>query len=265
MVFSVCAVMVGAATRLMRQMFRWLVALFTRSDEARSELASASLTQPILKIPAYLTVERKVTLTWLRERAPSLAELYETALSMMYEHYLPARIRLVSHCMRDIANRLPDAVATSTIAGRVEYPPLVDRIAARWPPAPPQLAIAETPELPPDMAVPREAYTAVDALLQAHAAGSTRFEQKLQILFGGGDATSSSLIQPAVESFKRTAKWFMKRAHDRGDIDALMAEESELQSYFEAFERGLYPLAAEWSKGQDNLDAFLEEANRRTD
>lgn len=204
-------------------------------------------------------------MAWLREQAPSLAELYETALSMMYEQFPPARTLLVSHCVRDIATGLPRAIVSSTVKGHLDYAPYVQGIAVSWPAVRPQPSSADTPELPPEMPVPRDAYVAVETLLREHMAASGRFEGNLQALFAQGDSLALALIAPAVKEFKRTAKWFMHRAHDRGVVDAQVADEEELQSYFEAFERGLYSLAAEWTKGQDQLDAFLEEANRRTD
>lgn len=255
--------MVATATRFARRVWQWLIALMASNDEDHSKIG-ANVPLPAPTLSSCLTTERTVILTWLREQAPSLAELYETALLMMYEQRPSARTRLVSHCMRDIANGLPRAIASSTVKGHLDYAPYVERISASWPPVRPQPSSADTPELPPEMPVSRDAYVAVEALLREHASASGRLEGNLQALFAQGDSLAPALIAPAVREFKRTAKWFMHRAHDRGVVDAQMADEAELQSYFEAFERGLYSLAAEWTKGQDQLDEFLEEANRRT-
>ena len=130
--------MVAAIGRIVRRVFIWLIALVSRKDVSRSKINSSNLPQPTPGLSTCLTAERQVILNWLRERAPSLAELYETALLMMYEQHPSARTRLVSHCMRDIANGLPRAIASSTVKGHLDYAPYVQRIAASWPPMRPQ-------------------------------------------------------------------------------------------------------------------------------
>lgn len=211
-----------------------------------------------------MTADQIAILKWLRERAPSLAEMYESAVSLM-QHPLPARVRLVSHCVRDITNRLPEAVANSTIRKNEEYGPLVDRVVSVWPASDPQLLQTHTPEAPPTVSIPRAAYVAVSTLVRAHAAGSRGHEQKLQLLFSAGDDAATSLIGPAIHRFRDLSKWFNKNAHDRLIVDAELCTEEELQSKFRGFERALFALTGEWVHVQDELDDLLGEANRRTD
>jgi hypothetical protein len=211
-----------------------------------------------------MTTERQVILRWLQERAPSLAELYDSALWLMHDHPLRARVRLVSHCVREIVNRLPEAVSAATVTKRVEYRVFVERIVAVWPTADPAALITETPDAPAEVPIPRAAYVAVSALTNEHTQ-SQPFEVKLRMLFGAGDGSATSLTLPAIRAFKKVYDWFVARAHDRLEIDVALCTEEELQLNFRAFERGLYTLTGEWLEVQEKVDELLDEANKRTD
>jgi hypothetical protein len=71
------------------------------------------------------TDERTALRDWLIRNAPSLAELHEAAVLMLYAHnpLLPGRSRLVAHAVREVRNRLPDAVAGKTVAKQLQYQP----------------------------------------------------------------------------------------------------------------------------------------------
>jgi hypothetical protein len=211
-----------------------------------------------------MTAERRVILTWLQERAPSLAELYDSALSLMHDRPLRARVRLVSHCVREIVNRLPEAVAAATVTKRIEYRVFVERIVAVWPTADSAVLVTDTPNAPAEVPIPRAAYVAVNALATEHSQ-SQPFEVKLRVLFGAGDGAATAITQPAVKAFKKVYDWFKARAHDRLEIDATLCKDEELQLNFHAFERGLYTLAGEWHEVQERVDELLDEANKRAD
>src|SRR5262249_17939537 len=51
------------------------------------------------------TPERLELKAWLTRNAPSLAELYEGAICLLFEHRLPGYTRFVTHAAREIANR----------------------------------------------------------------------------------------------------------------------------------------------------------------
>ncbi|HJQ37184.1 MAG TPA: hypothetical protein VKB93_08600 [Thermoanaerobaculia bacterium] len=222
----------------------------------------SELPEPIPAVPSHLTAERRVIAKWLQERAPSLAELYDSALSLIFERPLPGSVRLVSHCVREIASGLARSVPSSG-SSRIAYAQ-VKRIAAAWPVIDSQLLRPDAPDVPPEMVIPREAYVAVDALIRAHA-GARNFEETLQLMFAAENRSATPLIRPAVQRFKQVYDWFQQRAHDRGDIDAALCTDQDLRSNFEAFENGLYTLAGEWIDVQEKVDELLEEANRRTD
>ena len=64
-------------------------------------------TRPPLPLTPTWTTQRRRLLHWLRQKAPSLAELYETAVTLLEEQSLPGRSRIIAHCVREIANALP--------------------------------------------------------------------------------------------------------------------------------------------------------------
>lgn len=67
-----------------------------------------------------LTPRRRELLGWFDRNAPSLCEAYEAAVRLLNLPGFPARVHLIAHLVRDIANRLPDVIEGST-SGRVGY------------------------------------------------------------------------------------------------------------------------------------------------
>src|SRR5438270_1585735 len=82
--------------------------------------------------PTYWTESRKEILAWLKRNAPSLAELYEGAVLILYQHSLPGRTRFIGHAVREIRNRLPDAVSGATRRQRLDYTNRVAAISDAW-------------------------------------------------------------------------------------------------------------------------------------
>src|SRR5215831_6935451 len=69
---------------------------------------------------------------WFRREAPSLADLYEGAVELLYQRPLPGRIRFISHAAREIGNRLPDYLTGKEIGKRLEYVVRLDAIEGKW-------------------------------------------------------------------------------------------------------------------------------------
>src|SRR5439155_8130691 len=74
-----------------------------------------------------LSTDQLELLAWLRRNAPSLAELYEGAV-LMLQNRPPAHVRLISHSVREIRNRLPDYVSKVKSGGRLDYTGRIDNI-----------------------------------------------------------------------------------------------------------------------------------------
>ena len=82
--------------------------------------------------PFYWTESRKDILAWLKRNAPSLAELYEGAVLILYEHAFPGRTRFIGHAVREIRNRLPDAFSGAIRGQRLDYTKRVAAISTAW-------------------------------------------------------------------------------------------------------------------------------------
>ena len=80
-----------------------------------------------------MTRERQELCAWMhRNNAASLAELYEGAVRLLFESKLPGRVRLISHAVREIRNRLPVVISGERSNSRLDYTSRVDQISNRW-------------------------------------------------------------------------------------------------------------------------------------
>jgi len=75
------------------------------------------------------TSNRNEIRSWLQRNAPSLAELYEGAVILLYEQPLPGRTRYIAHAVREIRNRLPDVIGGPAKKQRLDYTSRIDEIA----------------------------------------------------------------------------------------------------------------------------------------
>ena len=106
-----------------------------------------------MELPAppenYWTEQRRDLLSWLQRNAPSLGELYEGSLIMIHNHDFPGKTRLIAHAVREIKNRLPDAIAGPKTATRLQYKNRLDDIVGDWQKS--GLSLDEPIHLPPLM------------------------------------------------------------------------------------------------------------------
>lgn len=72
-------------------------------------------------VETYWTEPRQELRAWFQRNAPSLGELYEGALRMFFAPEFPGRVRFVAHAVREIRNRLPDAIAGPKIGGTFQW------------------------------------------------------------------------------------------------------------------------------------------------
>src|SRR3990172_9814367 len=80
----------------------------------------------------YWTGRRKELLAWFVRHSPSLGELYQGALWMIFTPNFPGRVRLVAHAVREIRNRLPDVIAGTKTGGTFQWKNALDRLAKDW-------------------------------------------------------------------------------------------------------------------------------------
>lgn len=102
----------------------------SNGPDAASMLPPDEIPRPS-RLTSPWTPHRLRLLSWLKEKAPSLAELYETAVILLEDQPLPGRSRIISHCVREIANALP-AILAGVERTRLEYDKRLDDIAVAW-------------------------------------------------------------------------------------------------------------------------------------
>lgn len=78
------------------------------------------------------TAERAELYRWLERHAPGLAPVYRAAAQMAFDEAFPGRVWFVAHAIREIRNRLPDALAGDVAASRTDYVELTNEVHARW-------------------------------------------------------------------------------------------------------------------------------------
>ena len=244
--------------------------------ELNPKQPSSDLTNVPPVTPACWTTARREIRAWLHEQAPSLAELYESAVGLMFEVWLPGRVRLVAHCLREICNRLPDRVVVldkKEKGGYLDYRKEMDEIADIWKKSGfkldgtlPNSGISSEVNLPsssPDIIIPRELFLPIAELLKEHEEKSSTLESKTIRFFEKCIPDNQHLLDrllPVAMQWKQLTKWLVGKAHDNGTVDANY-DEQELLSRFELFESFLSPLARSFYSTTDELDEILEGTN----
>jgi hypothetical protein len=125
-----------------------------------------------------MTRERLDLCAWMRRNnAASLAELYEGAVRLLLEAKLPGRVRLVSHAVQEIRNRLPDVISGTRGTSRLDYKTRLDRINKKWQRSGlrldaslPKGGFESGPVEPrsPNIEIARDVFTEIAALVRDH-------------------------------------------------------------------------------------------------
>jgi len=217
-------------------------------------------------------IPRRVDLlSWFERNAPSLGELYEGAVEMVFRDRFPGRVRFVAHAVREIRNRLPDVIVGPRIGGQLQYKNRLDKIKKIWerhglplvgfvP-----LKVTKEPSLPSSdsVPVPMPVYKEVATLIKDHVRTSETRREAAKRMFEAIDpnnSASEATLRPRIKCWLDMTEWFVNRAHDRGKIDKNIGDE-ELRKRFEIFESALFALVGEFFKTVEELDAILEDAN----
>lgn len=209
---------------------------------------------------------------WLQRRAPGLAALYEGAVALAFSAAMPGRIRFVAHAMREICNRLPDAVSGVEVGARVDYPMRLDEIATAWEGnglsldgSMPEALASDTPEPegPKNVPIDRGLFVSIAALVRDHTRGRRRPEENAARLFEAIAPENRALretLAPVIRQWVEIAKWSVARAHDWNLVDGDYPEE-ELRRQFGLFETTLGALVQGFFQTTDELDEILEDTN----
>ncbi len=225
---------------------------------------------PEYQIEDFWTGPRRELRSWFERNAPSLGELYEGALRMLFTGCFPGRTRFVALTVREIRNRLPGIIAGAKTSGTVQYKNTLDVVSKDWRRAgflldgtiPAGLLTKE--ELPSgDIPVPRMLFEKIAILIKDHVEARERPEEAAFRLFEGIAPENQELrdtLRPIVRQWLDVTEWFQKKAHDSGaqdnDVDG-----KEYLRYFELFEVTLGALVRGFFKTVEGLDEILEDAN----
>jgi hypothetical protein len=190
----------------------------------------------------------------------------------MYEIPLPGQMRLVSHIVREIRNRLPEVISGTKGGGQLDYKSRLDDLAKAWQNAGFSLegsipGLVESTAQPtlssPDVTLPQHLFRKIAILIKDHETTRTKPEDAAIRLFEACAPENQQLrdtLRPVVLQWLEVTGWFMRRAHDSGKVDA-DCDGNEFRRQFELFELALGALAREFFATVEGLDEILEDAN----
>ncbi len=211
------------------------------------------------------TPERQALHLWLRRIAPHLAPIYHAGLRIVMDKVFPGRVHFVAHAIREIRNRLPDAVAGEIEVG-AEYHDLARRVHEEWK----GVGVSAFTERSEPSGAGRDRYEvsgglmeAVSTLVDSYGRRDGRRRRNAERMFatlGGADP-----MPFVVDHWFRTDDWVHNYMHVGTTPHSREANE-EVGVQFEQFERSLMVLSKGSSRPHENLevlDGLLESANRR--
>lgn len=209
---------------------------------------------------------------WLQRNAPSLAELYEGAVHLMFVTPAPGKVRLVAHAVREIRNRLPDVISGTKGSGSLQYKNRLDALARVWvrgglstDGTPPSMTFEGTgmPPDTPDIVIERRVFLEIAGLIRDHVATREKAGDAAVRLFEGIAPENRQLresLRPVVQQWLSVTEWFVGRAHDSGQTDS-ECNADELRRKFELFETILAALVRGFFSTVKELDEILEDTN----
>jgi hypothetical protein len=207
----------------------------------------------------------------MAREAPSLAELYEGAVCLLFEHRLAGYTRFVGHAVREIRNRLPSAITGSQSTKQLQYKNRLDAILEQWKKAdlgtggltPVPMVPGSAGSRPAEVALPAGLAQSISELIAEHEATREKPRDVAEKLFIGLKPENKKFqdaIRPAITQWLDVTDRFMKIAHDNGRKDSAM-DDGELVGNFELFETALGAIAQQFFTTTDTLDEILEDAN----
>ena len=227
------------------------------------------------KLPDYWNDRRKELRSWFGRNAPSLGKLYEGALYILFFDNFPGRVRFVAHAVREIKNRLPDAVAGPKTNKRLDYVGRLDDLAKEWEKEDFPINGSQPVKVMADDALPtttyisrrlpRSLYSNIALLVKDHIQTRKKPYDAARRLFQAIDTNNQDaeeMLRPRINQWNECTKWFVKRVHDNSSsTDDQKEDAQEIQRRFEIFEITLSALLRGFFKTLGELDEILEEAN----
>lgn len=224
--------------------------------------------------PAYWSPVRLELREWFRRHAPSLGELYEGAVGLMFGPPLAGRVRFVTHAMREVGNRLPDVMAGRRGDATFQYKGRLDNLSTIWAAAgysfdgsvPASITAGVGTAVPPgpNLQINRKLFEEIAKLVRDHVATREKPEDAAFRMFQAvapENRAAREELRPVLKQWVQILKWAASKVHDSGRVDAECCTREELERQFELFEMTVGTLVRGYFKTVDALDEILEDAN----
>lgn len=196
-----------------------------------------------------------------------VAELYEAAIDMLSDPGSPARMFLLSHCMREIGNRLPN-ILNPELPNSSQQNLAVEQLAKAWRAADVGIQIvgAEESTQAPDVSVPRVVAVAIETVVAEYEVGQRANYAKGSFLVQGvvspDPAGPTRNRDPSVQAFLGSRSFFMGHTH-AGNKDRPPPREEEIQDRVRHFEDVLDARLGDWWAVQADVRDLVMRANER--
>jgi len=226
--------------------------------------------------PIHLEPRQENILRWLNQRSLGLAELYWAAFRLVNDQVFPARVRLVSHAVREIRNRLPEIVAGHKGGKQFQYKPLLDKLVEEWEKGGLPLddtitrstATGEVEEVPIDafgpLLIPGKLAHDIRHVLRDHKLTREKPREaalRLYETFAPRDEDIREALKPlAEEAWVNVTGWFASKAHQPMD-NIGEPSNAELALMFSMFEQLLETIIIQIPRVYEDIDEILGETN----
>ena len=193
--------------------------------------------------------------------------MYEATIRLAADPTFPGRVWFMAHALRDMRNRLPNAIAGPVKGSNTDYSVLAARVTKRWMEdglpgdgsSPVTAGREASAEGPARFEVSATLITAVGELISGHLAIQPRKEESARRLWAaiGGQPAPDYAVRTWIDATNRIEGF----AHLR-DRPLTVEDEKEFEGIFSACEGALIVMANRSYENMDEIDAILDSANR---
>lgn len=218
-----------------------------------------------------LSVYRLEISQWFQTHAPSLGELYDGSVHMLYAEVFPGRTRFISHAVREIRNRLPNVIIGTTIkrsnfdlGNRLnDLVKSLSKMGYSFDKANPRVNVGEEKTSVDTVLISRAVLERIESFVQDYKNTKPSGPEIALRLFAGRSSCNPQEIdslRPQALQWYEVTEWFMHKTHDGGKTDKDV-DLKEFREKFELFEVTLGALLRGFFKTKEALDEILEQTN----
>jgi hypothetical protein len=203
--------------------------------------------------------------------SPTLARLYARAVELLETHQHLGDMALLAHCVREILNRLPDALGATIGSHQGDASRATAALATAW--AAEGLSSAsdggEAPGAPDRLVtVPATVFDCARDVVRQQEVGATAARRRSAYLLGGGSA-AADLAEPdpnsaaSVDVVIKVRGFFMAYVH-AADTGRDPPPVTQTKDHFRQFEEIVDISLQGWWDAQGEVEDILAEANLQT-